>query len=884
MSLSEEQIHTLHEVISQFRVLQDALPGQLQDIRDHLHSLDRRIDAINHAVPTIQPQTNIKIRLPTTFDGRSSQCNTFFSQLSIYFAANPSYDTDERKIMLAISCVSGPVFTFLEPFIAQIDKPVKPDILINYEVFKTQITAAFGDSDPIITAENHLRRVKQDDNQSVTTYATKFRMYAQVVQWNDAALISQFKVNLNSIIQNELARRGDFDTLDNLIAEAIEIDNKLVRGPNQRRLFTTDHPQQSNTAMDVDPKSFSNISKEERERRNQSRSCYYCGDTNHFKRDCPKITSGHRLNTFVLTAFTPKNYHSAFHSLPMVNIIKETTTSVHAQIAHADNGLIFVPLVFGNMVPGEYKKVQALLDTGATHSVVSHKFLESTNLLMDTVAFTNNINFVVGNGQHVESNAKVTTQIRLSNSIFHNEYHEFHVVKDCSFMVILGIDWIQKHNVELDFGKRITTIKCADTRVCCPLEPIVKPIVNIDISKNLPSPTPSFKSCDTSFEFEILADYNSAIQYRPSKLNGAADALSRRDKPVKEGGEDSSKTAMTLLDPAKFVLNAMTQEPLQVESSDIQDNIIKGLEKDSHFGAIIAEIKDKPENHDVPSNYSLNVKQKLSTALHPQADGQTERVNSILEQYLRCYVNYQQSDWSDYLPIAQFAYNNSKHSSTDTTPFYAVFGYHSRLSVILPRSTKDITPADTRITQLRKLHQDMNFHIAHAQEKHQEFYNRKVIQGPKLNIGDKVWLSSRNIKSQRPTPKLDYKRLGPFKIISKIGSRSYKLELPSTMRIHPIFHVNLLEPYQVDTIPGRQPQPVPPIIVDEHQEYEVEDIVDSRIRRNQIQYLVHWKGYNLMDRTWEPFKNVMHCQDLLKKFHAKHPSRPRPSSLHGARP
>ena len=1560
MSLSEEQIHTLHEVISQFRVLQDALPGQLQDIRDHLHSLDQRIDAINHAVPTIQPQTNIKIRLPTTFDGRSSQCNTFFSQLSIYFAANPSYDTDERKIMLAISCVSGPVFTFLEPFIAQINSQNKPDILINYDMFKAQIIAAFGDSDPIITAENQLRRLRQD-NHSVTTYATKFRMYAQVVKWNDAALISQFKVNLNSIVQNELARRDDIESLDNLIAEAIDIDNKLVRGPNQRRHLAVNQQQPTSSDMEIDSKPFGKISKEERDRRNNSRACYYCGDPSHFRRECPKANTGHRLNTFVLTIFTPKTNNSAFHSLPMVNIVKETATSIHAQIAHADNGLIFVPLVFGNMVPGEYTKVQALLDTGATHSVVSHKFVESINLLMDTVAFTN-VNFVVGNGQHVESNSKLATQIRLSNSIFHNEYHEFHVVKDCSFKVILGIDWIQKHNVELDFSKRLTTIKCADTRVCCPLEPIVKPIVNMVTLENLPSPTPSFESCDTSFEpeiavppmdpsvyklfspiihdlnknptlsnyssglielpsdytlssnsqentltsvvttittseqqdtsknqttlpavyqdfakvfskteadklpphrpydhkiplvpdavvpygpmysmsqlelkalydyiqenlakgfirrsespagapvlfvkkkdgslrmvvdyrglnkvtiatptvlplisetldrlnqakyftkldmvgaynlirlkpgeewksawicryghfeytvmsfglcsapatfqafvndvlrdyldqflvvylddvlifsqsrsqheehvrlvlqklqdarlslklekcefsvstvsflgfiigtngismdpekikaiqewkpcrsvhdiqvflgltnfyrrfikdyskictpltallkkdvkfewseaadqafnalkasivsdpvlrhydparpciietdasdyalgavcsqddsegvphpvaffsrkllpaeqnyqiydkellaiiaafkhwrpylefsreptivmtdhknleyftttrnlsrrqvrwAEILADYNFIIKYRPGKLNGAADALSRRDKLVKEGGEDFSKTAMTLLDPAKFVLNAMTQVPLQVDSSNIQDSIIKGLEKDSHFGTIIAEIKNKPENHDVLSNYtlndnilffdgricvpdiklikkrileechdapsaghfgvaktydqvarnyywpglrkyikdyiagcdtctrsknhhhkpygllsslpipdapwmsisvdfitqlppskkytaicvfvdrfskmalfaptfnqvdaegtvdlffkhvfclfglpqdivsdrgvtftskftqailkSLNVKQKLSTAFHPQTDGQTERVNSILEQYLRCYVNYQQSDWSDYLPIAQFAYNNSKHSSTDTTPFYAVFGYHPRLSIILPRSTRDITPADTRITQLRKLHQDMNFHIAHAQEKHQEFYNRKVVQGPKLNIGDKVWLSSRNIKSQRPTPKLDYKRLGPFKIISKIGSRSYKLELPSTMRIHPVFHVNLLEPYQADTIPGRQPQPVPPIIVDEHQEYEVEDIVDSRIRRNQVQYLVHWKGYNLMDRTWEPFKNVMHCQDLLKKFHAKHPSRPRPSSLHGARP
>lgn len=85
----------------------------------------------------------------------------------------------------------------------------------------------------------------------------------------------------------------------------------------------------------------------------------------------------------------------------------------------------------------------------------------------------------------------------------------------------------------------------------------------------------------------------------------------------------------------------------------------------------------------------LNIKQKLSTMLHPQTDGQTERINSILEQYLRCYINYQQSDWNNYLPIAQFAYNNSRHSSTDTSPFFAVYyGYHPRLSVTLPRTNK----------------------------------------------------------------------------------------------------------------------------------------------------------------------------------------------------
>jgi hypothetical protein len=127
----------------------------------------------------------------------------------------------------------------------------------------------------------------------------------------------------------------------------------------------------------------------------------------------------------------------------------------------------------------------------------------------------------------------------------------------------------------------------------------------------------------------------------------------------------------------------------------------------------------------------LKVKQNLSTAFHPQTDGQTERVNSILEQYLRCYINYQQSDWHELLAIAQFAYNNSKHSSTDFTPFYAVYGYHPRLSVTLPRTNKHESPSDLRLQLIHSLHEEMKFNIALAQEKHAYFYNKRVQPGPK---------------------------------------------------------------------------------------------------------------------------------------------------------
>lgn len=232
--------------------------------------------------------------------------------------------------------------------------------------------------------------------------------------------------------------------------------------------------------------------------------------------------------------------------------------------------------------------------------------------------------------------------------------------------------------------------------------------------------------------------------------------------------------------------------------------------------------------------------------------------------------------------MAQFAYNNSQHSTTGVTPFYAVYGFHPKFSVSFPRSNRESTPAEARLSHLDELRDNLKYNVAIAQETHAKYHDQKVTKGPQHKTGDKVWLSSKHIKSQRPTGKLDNKRLGPFKIISLVGTRSYKLDLPATMRIHPVFHTNLLEPNKEDPIVGRPLVPLPPIIVDEHQEYEVDSIVDSRIHRNQLQYLVHWKGYTTMDRTWEPRPNLEHCQDLIEDFHKRHPDRPK--SLHGVRP
>ena len=274
----------------------------------------------------------------------------------------------------------------------------------------------------------------------------------------------------------------------------------------------------------------------------------------------------------------------------------------------------------------------------------------------------------------------------------------------------------------------------------------------------------------------------------------------------------------------------------------------------------------------------LDVQPNMSTAFHPQTDGQTERVNQVLEQYLRMFCNYQQDDWQDLLPLAEFAYNNSVHASTHQTPFFASYGYHpSSVSTVVPRAAKSTNPAaDSLLKSLCDIQAQLARDLADASATQARFYDKKVKCAPDWKEGDQVWLLRRNIKTARPCNKLDHKRLGPFTIEKKIGKAAYRLKLPPTMRIHPVFHVSLLEPVRPNDIPGRIQDPSPPIIIDDYEEYEVEEVLDSRFRRRKLQYYVHWRGYPVSARTWEPCENLANAQDLVDEFHRAYPSKPHP--------
>ena len=254
-------------------------------------------------------------------------------------------------------------------------------------------------------------------------------------------------------------------------------------------------------------------------------------------------------------------------------------------------------------------------------------------------------------------------------------------------------------------------------------------------------------------------------------------------------------------------------------------------------------------------------------------------MNQKIEQYLRIFVNHRQDDWSEWLSLAQFAYNDKIHSSTGYSPFYLNSGFHPWKGAEVRKEVNNQS-AEVFVKQMDRIQTDAGAALKRAQEDMKRAYDRHRKDSVAYKSGDKVWLEGTNITTQRPAKRLDDKRHGPFAVQKKVGESSYNLKLPKTWNpIHPTFNETLLTPYHKPAFPSQSTATrPPPVLVEGHPEYEIEAIQDSRVRRHRLEYLVKWKGYPNSERTWEPASGLTNelAKKMVVEFHRAHPSAPRP--------
>jgi hypothetical protein len=258
----------------------------------------------------------------------------------------------------------------------------------------------------------------------------------------------------------------------------------------------------------------------------------------------------------------------------------------------------------------------------------------------------------------------------------------------------------------------------------------------------------------------------------------------------------------------------------------------------------------------------LKIKHKMSTAYHPQTDGQTERINQILETYLRMYLNYEQDNWVSLLPMAQLAYNGATTETTHVTPFFAFHGYPLNIGQYERTLDAISDDAQTSAEHMYALHDNLSKDLKMIALKQKKYYDQsRAKKTPDYEPGDKVYLLRRNIKTTRPSPKLDYKKLGPFRIARKTGPVNYRLALPQNMRIHPVFHVSLLEPAHPET-----PLANSDIEVREEEEHIPEEVLNSRNVNGEQQFLISWQDTEPWEATWEPASNLTRHRKLLQQY------------------
>lgn len=262
----------------------------------------------------------------------------------------------------------------------------------------------------------------------------------------------------------------------------------------------------------------------------------------------------------------------------------------------------------------------------------------------------------------------------------------------------------------------------------------------------------------------------------------------------------------------------------------------------------------------------LDINLAMSSSFHPQTNAATERSNAVVAEMLRHFVAPNHNDWSRWLPLVEFAINNSYHDAIGCTPFSLnrLTQPLNPMQALLARKAPSSPAAEQTAVQARA-----NYYRAH-----QLLYmtrNRMKQQADAyrhlrtFTEGEKVLLNTKFLSLQHPTRrnKLIPRWIGPFLVERLVGKTALRLKLPKNVGLHPTVHYSICRHYNERDTLFRAP---PPLLVGEDLEYEVEKILNHKLVGNSVQFLILWKGHSHDDASWQPDVDLVNCDERILEY------------------
>ena len=231
------------------------------------------------------------------------------------------------------------------------------------------------------------------------------------------------------------------------------------------------------------------------------------------------------------------------------------------------------------------------------------------------------------------------------------------------------------------------------------------------------------------------------------------------------------------------------------------------------------------------------------------------------------YVNHRQNNWAEWLATAEFSFNNKVHAATKMSPFQINYEREPRMGFDIRKEGKN-EKAEEFVREMKERHEEARVVLVKSQKEMKRQANRSRKEAEEYRVGDKVLISTKDFSMElmkRVTKKLTGKFIGPYVVRKIVSENAVELELPASLRVHPVVNVRRLVKYR-EQVEGQKKIPPPPVEVDGEKEYEVEEILDRQERRGKIRYLVKWKEYTAEENTWEGLENLKNAREKIEEF------------------